>query len=548
MAEFVQALRNPLERAQARGMARLGRLLHGSSFYWAWLRRNPVTALATGLTDPWTGDAQTGALLLSGEASFDGESRWFDGGDWSPAGASAEWRAALHSFTWLRDLRAVGSDAAQAHARRLTFDWLARHADWDAELWSPALTAARIAAWGTHFSWIAGSSPELGLALCLHLRHLGTVAGQASGHRLVTAVKGLVFGSHLLALVPRERDRRRRQALLLLDQVLTRQIHADGGHAERSPRLQLQVLRDLVEMRACLTAAKAEIPVNLAQTIDRMAPILRFFRHADGGLALFNNSTQGDPERIDQVLARSEARGKPPLSAPHTGFHRLAIGKSLVIADAGAPAAIGGEAHAGTLSFELSVGKERLIVNCGAHRPATADWRRAERATAAHSTLTLADTNSSRLGPDGLVVVPPGNVTARREETDGNIWLDLSHDGYQSQFGAIHRRRLFLAASGDDLRGEDSIPGCAPGTLFAVRFHLHPGVLASLAQGGGGVLLKLPGGGGWRLRAAGGDLALAESIYMGRDGEMKRTQQIVVSGAATADTLVKWALQRETRK
>jgi uncharacterized heparinase superfamily protein len=45
-------------------------------------------------------------------------------------------------------------------------------------------------------------------------------------------------------------------------------------------------------------------------------------------------------------------------------------------------------------------------------------------------------------------------------------------------------------------------------------------------------------------------MALAESAYFGHDGEMKRAQQIVLSGA-TADngeTVVKWALQREKRK
>ena len=54
-------------------------------------------------------------------------------------------------------------------------------------------------------------------------------------------------------------------------------------------------------------------------------------------------------------------------------------------------------AHAGTLSFEMSVGRDRLIVNCGAAPAAEADWRDALRATAAHSTLVPADTN--KIGP-----------------------------------------------------------------------------------------------------------------------------------------------------
>src|SRR3546814_19124491 len=46
-------------------------------------------------------------------------------------------------------------------------------------------------------------------------------------------------------------------------------------------------------------------------------------------------------------------------------------------------------------------------------------------------------------------------VACRRDEADGSIWLETSHDGYLPVFGLTHHRRLFLSASGDDLRGED---------------------------------------------------------------------------------------------
>src|SRR3546814_17579257 len=47
-------------------------------------------------------------------------------------------------------------------------------------------------------------------------------------------------------------------ALRLLEAEIARQVLPDGGHAERSPVVQLEVLRHLVEMRAMLAAAKGE--------------------------------------------------------------------------------------------------------------------------------------------------------------------------------------------------------------------------------------------------------------------------------------------------
>jgi uncharacterized heparinase superfamily protein len=44
----------------------------------------------------------------------------------------------------------------------------------------------------------------------------------------------------------------------------------------------------------------------------------------------------------------------------------------------------------------------------------------------------------------------------------------------------------------------------------------------------------------------GGDLSLADSIYLGQKGQVRRTQQLVVTGPIEGDeTQVKWALQKE---
>jgi uncharacterized heparinase superfamily protein len=61
---------------------------------------------------------------------------------------------------------------------------------------------------------------------------------------------------------------------------------------------------------------------------------------------------------------------------------------------------------------------------------------------------------------------------------------------------------------------------------------------------GGGILLKLPGGEGWRFRASGGQLDIEESIYLGGT-IVRRTEQLVVTGSmkdAPAD--VSWVFEQ----
>ncbi len=498
--------------------------------------------------DPWPGDPEAGARIISGRLPGDPEPSRGANAPWASTDLPPSVLATLHGFAWLRDLRTLGGDIARRRARELVGGWLARHGRWSAVAWRTEILANRIVAWLTHYDAFFASAEDgfrtmLRRSLGAQLRHLARAERlEVDGAARIAALKALVYGGACFA----ERRDSLARVLRRLETELARQILPDGGHVERSPALQFRVLRDLVDIRTTLGAARIAPPESVQEAIDRMAPMLRFFRHRDGGLALFNDSREGDPDALDLVLAQADARGRPPRNAPHTGFARLAAGRTLALVDAGAPPPPGldGHAHAGTLSLEMSVGRERLIVNCGAAPEEDPRWRQAQRATAAHSTLAVADTNSSAVRPEGGLARRPRMVALERRESEAGIWLETSHDGYLPVFGLVHRRRLYLAATGDDLRGEDVLEGPAD-KPFALRFHLHPRVSASTVQGGGAVLLRLPRGGGWRFQAAGGRIRLEDSVYFGAGKTPARTRQIVVEGSvANGGGQIKWALRR----
>jgi uncharacterized heparinase superfamily protein len=277
-----------------------------------------------------------------------------------------------------------------------------------------------------------------------------------------------------------------------------------------------------------------------------MAPALRMMRHGDGALALFNGSKEETSTLVDLVLTQAGRGGRGPAALTEGGFNRMQAGRSVLIVDCGAPAPAGLDrlAHAGTLSMELSIGRDRLIVNCGAFPAGPPEWHDAGRATAAHSTLIIGDLNSSELKPEGLGR-RPSEVEVNRQEAAGAHWLDVSHDGWKKPFNAVHRRRLYMAESGEDIRGEDLIESPEP-QPFALRFHLHPDVQANVQQDGAAVLLRLKSGTFWRLRADGARLSLEESIYLG-GAEPRRGEQIVLTGFADGPQHVKWALSKVER-
>jgi uncharacterized heparinase superfamily protein len=545
----------PLEPSGGAGAGVLGRITRNmleslgvnGLFHHAWLGRAPA-GLGVKIEHPWPGDPKRGAAIAAGEVELAGKLVRAPSPRWFPPAAGDEWLACWHGFDWLSDVFAAGGGGRDI-ARELVQSWLAAEIGHRSVAWRSDVLATRLFAWTSHFDEIVagGQPPTLKRALLASIatqhRHLGRIAGrELTGAGRLRAFKGLIAATVAFGGSPA----RLAKALTWLQREMPAQIFPDGGHRSRSPSLQLKVLQDLVETRNVLRAAKVETPGALQDAIERLAPMMRLFRHGDRRLALFNDSLEEDGVLLDLVLTRSETQGRVLAHAPDSGFERLQADKSLVVVDTGRrpPPGFDLHAHAGALSFEMSHGRDRLIVNCGAYRGPNPGWSRVARSSAAHSVLVVADTNSSEIREDGVVNRVPTTVSCERAEHEGQQWISATHDGYRERFGLIYTRELFLAADGKDLRGEERLSG-RPGAAFAVRFHLHPSVQASLADGQTAARLRLPSGVSWQLRAAGAEMSLGESIYLG-SGAARKTQQVVLSGtAAPGGTTVRWALRRE---
>ena len=236
-------------------------------------------------------------------------------------GGSAVLRAGAHGFTWLRDLRALGTDAARLRARALVSEWIASPPS-DPIAHRPDVVGARITAWLGHYDFFAATADD-----AFRQRLMGRLVADARSlsaalpaeeldARALTALKGLVAA----AVALREHSGFLTRALRFLPQEISRQILPDGCHAERSPAAQLSALQDLTEIRALFQTSQTQPPPMLAHAIERMAPALRMMRHGDGGLALFNGSKEETATLVDLVLTQAGRGGRGPSALTEGGF------------------------------------------------------------------------------------------------------------------------------------------------------------------------------------------------------------------------------------
>jgi uncharacterized heparinase superfamily protein len=483
--------------------------------------------------------------LLRGRFRFAGESvdvpegrSVFD----MPAPSQA-WLEALHDFSWLASLSLAGGDAARQLAIDLIAQWIKRHGRYSEPAWSAHVMARRLTVIFCHSRPVIANSDmmwrsRLFVSLREQARMLERISAEApDGMPRLEAAAALCLSGVCMDDCPA----RLTSGLERLEIEIERQILPDGGHIDRSPEDLLQAYHALTMVMDALIALDIEPPHALRNARDRMAPMLRFFRHGDGALALFQGGQESNPRMIANLLSRDDVRGQPFGHARHSGYQRLTAGRSLLLLDCGRvpDGPFADQSHAGFLALEMSSGTHRLVVNCGAGGKTQRGWDAALRVTAAHSTLTLADRSSAQILPPGLgrdllgprLMGGPRRPLTRRSETALGWTVEVSHDAYVPELGLRHERKITLSPQGQMVTGADRlVPVTTQGgsLTFTLRFHIHPDVRISQLEGGG-ILLKLSNGEGWRFRAGGGELTVEESVYLGGE-TVRRTEQLVLTG------------------
>ncbi|HEX8840727.1 MAG TPA: heparinase II/III family protein [Sphingomicrobium sp.] len=505
--------------------------------------RQPLKLVAVP-RDHVPGDRSRGEALLAGRFSVGSESLSLVDLDFEEAAGRGMLTEQLEGFSWLRDLAAAASREKGARlAEAVVGRWLIAHGSRVDDAWAPHLWGERILYWAAYAPYILSSSDggyrsALLNTLARGARHLDANADKApAGLKRVTAWCGVVAAGLLVqGGVPRVA---RGEAGLA--RALAAAQFDDGGLVSRSPFEQALLVDRLGLLRSCYFAAKQTIPDGIEAAAAASLAALHGITLGDGALSSWQGCNPGESSRLTALVEGCGLRARPLRNARAWGYQRMSALGTVVIIDAAPPPPqkIAAQGSASTLALEISDGSQRLIVNCGGPGPLPTALPEGLveglRTTAAHSTLVLADTNSTNILADGSLGRGVDDVTIERSEDNDASRLESSHDGYVRAFGMVHKRSLMLGNDGKELRGADQliakgrkkIREAAP---YAVRFHLAPGVEPVITADGMGAILRSKGAPPWNFRCRGGSLTTEESLWIDGRGQPQRTNQLVVVG------------------
>ncbi len=485
---------------------------------------------------------------------------------------SEGWARELYGFGWLRHLRAAGSELSREQAKVLVNDFIALKRSLPGLAWQPEIMGRRVISWLSNSVLVLDTGEPQAYetflrALSSQLRYLSASYRDApDGVPRLVSLMALVYAGLCIAEQQAVVERYTRP----LCKELERQILPDGGHISRNPEALVELLLDLLPLKQCFVARDRPPPKELTDAIERIMPMLRFFRTCDGTLTRFNGAGPTPTDALATALAYDDVKGAPVRYAANSAYARLECGSTLFICDIGpTPAAsLSMTAHAGFLSFEMSSGNAPMIVNCGTPSVDHDEWRPFSRSTPAHSTLTFEDVSSGEFGTSGTngalptvdaPLLGPANVQATlsdQVDSTDNIRIRGSHDGYLERFGVTHARQMLIAPNGLLISAEDKLS--APQGLkspdenliagdYAVRFHLHPSVRAELGSDGQSVELRLKNGEAWRITSNAPETTLEQSFFLADARGPQPTSQVVLGGfiGEASEVRIVWNIERK---
>ena len=394
------------------------------------------------------------------------------------------WRYNQHYFD---DLNAEGQEERGNWHRALLTHWVEANPPGCGVGWDPYPTSLRIVNW---VKWALSGHPlpEICIqSLAVQARWLTKrLEWHLLGNHLFANAKALVFAG--LFFEGAEAEQWLQTGLSILEQEVPEQILPDGGQFERTPMYHALALEDMLDLmnllkcapRSSLRSTGERFFSSLMPVVQKMRRWLMVMSHPDGKISFFNDAAFGvAPENtaLEAYAQRCKLDPVPPLSPverlPDSGYVRLQTEDAVLIFDAApvGPDYLPGHAHADTLSFELSVFGERVIVNSGTSEYGMGMERHRQRGTAAHNTITIDGQDSSEIW-GGFRVARRARILRTEISCEKPLSVSACHDGYKRLYQmATHCRQIELDAG--RLSIKDRLAG-AVGEGAIAHFHVHP--------------------------------------------------------------------------
>ena len=458
----------------------------------------------------------------------------------------------LHSFLWLNLIDRKNDGKSLQKIINL---WMLKNSKYKKNIWESSVLSKRIISWMLNVDIILNNG-----TFDFKKNFLNSIISQA-GHlkRNIKFEKDyskrieILTALTLSGLVFREYIDNYNIGIKELEKLVKNYFDDDGFPLSRNPSDLIFFSKYLLLCKECIKDAQLYVPDFLDTIIDKNLSCIKNISTPNESIPLFNGGTEENLEKFNKFINDLNYGAKIKTNKVG-GIHKFSIKNNAIFFDTGEPPKknFSKSYQSGPLSFEYYLDGKKIITNCGFGSNISTKAELLSRLTSAQSTLTINDTSVTKFERNKLINNIFGNSIKNSFKVSNVDYIDdtnqikliASHDGYEKNFGCIHKRQIIINKKTNNLIGCDELIKKKDGKPinYSMRFHLYPGLTAIKTISGNSVLIQLSKNKSLIFNIKSEFITLEKSIFLGANKILENTCVTVSGNLVNRDKAIHWEI------
>ncbi len=429
----------------------------------------------------------------------------------------------MHNFLWLS---LMNRKTDHAKIKKIIYIWMLKNSRYKKRIWETTTLSTRIISWILNVDIILNNSTFdfrknfLNCIICQTNHLKKNIRFESDLKKKVEILTAIT----LTGLVFKEYEENFNLGIKELETLIKNFFDNDGFPLSRNPNDLIFFTKYLIFCRELVKDSQKYVPEFLQDIIDKNLNCIHYIKTPNDQLPLFNGASNVNLNQIQKYLDEFKPNNKDNNLG---GLFKIKHKNHFLIIDTGKPPKkkFSNSYQSGPLSFEYFLDGIKIITNSGFGSHISKKAQVISRLTACQSTLSINDTSVTKFEKNEMITKVFGDSVKDTFKSfdffskNENVLLGCSssNNGYEKEFGCVHKREIYVDKEKNILKGIDHIIKAKDGypIRYAIRFHINPELSAVKTMSGNSALIQISKNKSLIFTVNDENLEIEKSIFLG---------------------------------
>ncbi len=460
-----------------------------------------------------------------------------------------------HNFLWLS---LIDRKTDEKNIQKIIYLWIIKYSSFKNKIWETSTLSSRVISWMMNVDIIISKGTfefkknffQNIVIQCNHLRK--NFKFEKDPKKKLEILTVLI----LSGMIFKEYEDNFNIGIKELEKFVKLHFDEDGFTLSRSINDLIFFTKYLLLCCENIRDAQKYLPDFLDDITKKNLECIKFLQTPNKQAPLFNGTSENDLSIFEKYLEIIKISKKEKKNVVGSILYAKSKNQIFYLDIGGPPTKnFSKNYQSGPLSFEYFVDGVKIITNCGFGNNISAKAELISRLTANQSTLTINDTSITKFERNKLINRVFGNSIKNTFKTKELSLKDdkhlvgctISHNGYEKNFGCIHKREIYLERLENKLIGFDHILKKKDGVpiRYVFRFHLNPELTAIKTMSGSSALIQISKSKSLIFSIEDENLEIEKGIYLGGRKILDNTCITISGNLVNKDKSFKWEIKKK---